>query len=140
MKKQLIIILTVLLMAVCLSSAVSAQENGELLGDELSTTSEIPLPDPYNTRTQKSYLTIQEAIDDPLTLDGDTIQVEPGTYIEHVIVYKMLHIVATGPDTIVSGSFNITSTGNGSIIEGFIINSSGSEVWYGIIAFLVYIF
>jgi uncharacterized repeat protein (TIGR01451 family) len=112
-KKQLIIITLITLFAIISASAVSAAD-----------TNNTTLPDPLNTRTEISYITIQSAIDDPLTLDGDTIDVEPGTYNENVVVNKNLTIRATGPNTIVNGSFTITATGSGSTIQGFTINNA----------------
>ncbi|WP_091688718.1 NosD domain-containing protein [Methanococcoides vulcani] len=42
------------------------------------------------------YTTIQAAIDNVITTDGDTIIVYPGTYTENVDVYKRLNITSTG--------------------------------------------
>ena len=91
---------------------------------------QIQIPDPYNTRTEISYTTIQAAINDPLTLNGDTIWVQPGTYTENVIVNKRLTIIpwpgmpgtVTIDATGTSGScFRITAAGSGSTIQGFIL-------------------
>ncbi len=92
-------------------------------------TNNTTLPDPLNTRTNISYITIQSAIDDPLTLNGDTINVEPGTYTENVVVNKNLTIRATGPNTIVNGSFTITAAGSGSTIQGFTINNVTKTIY-----------
>ncbi|NJD53620.1 MAG: PGF-pre-PGF domain-containing protein [Candidatus Methanoperedens sp.] len=46
----------------------------------------------HNKNTGINYNTIQAAIDDPLTLDGHTILVDPVTYNENVIVGKRLTI------------------------------------------------
>ena len=40
------------------------------------------------TNTTLYYCTIQDAIDDPLTQNGDIITVSAGTYAEHVIINK----------------------------------------------------
>jgi parallel beta-helix repeat protein len=45
-----------------------------------------------NTRTEKTYTTIQAAINDADTIDGDTITVYSGTYYERITLNKALNI------------------------------------------------
>ncbi len=118
MKKYLIMLTLIAMFTIISSGTVSAVD-----------TNNTTLPDPLNTRTNISYTTIQSAIDDPLTLNGDTIDVEPGTYTEKVVVNKNLTIRATGPNTIINGSFTITATGSGSSIRGFTINNVNNTLF-----------
>ncbi|MFH1100654.1 MAG: NosD domain-containing protein [Methanobacteriota archaeon] len=88
-----------------------------------------------NLRTGEEFVTIQEAIDDPDTMDGDTIVFEPGTYMENVNVTKSLSIQSLSgnpEDTIVQSIVE-----NGSVfhvqadevtIQGF--TCTGATGWW----------
>ncbi|NMO09184.1 right-handed parallel beta-helix repeat-containing protein, partial [Methanobacterium subterraneum] len=83
----------------------------------------------------KSFSTIQSAINDPLTLNGYTIVVGNGTYIENVIINKTLTLISEGDVTVQALNssnpvFTINSGGNGSLILGF--NIKGAVDSYGI--------
>ncbi len=101
-------------------------------------TSFITITPVTNTRTNKTYGSIQSAIDDTETLNGDTILVGSGPYnedyTENVNVTKQLTIATQGKVTVTaldanSPVFRITLNGTNSIISGFTItgttNSSG---------------
>nr|WP_319372966.1 right-handed parallel beta-helix repeat-containing protein [uncultured Methanobacterium sp.] len=80
-----------------------------------------------NVNTGKSYSTIQNAIDDQLTLNNHTIEIENGTYTESVVVYKKLIIrPVSGANVTInkSGSnpvFTINNEGSGSTIYGLVM-------------------
>ncbi|MDI3483416.1 MAG: hypothetical protein PWQ74_3 [Methanobacteriaceae archaeon] len=77
------------------------------------------------------YTTIQSAIDNSNTLNGDVINVHSGTYHEDVIVNKKLTIQANTGDRVEINPTNTaftlvddsTGDGSGSTISGFIINN-----------------
>jgi len=81
------------------------------------------------------YTTIQEAIDDPDTLNGDTILVYEGTYNENVIVNKSLTIKGNGSsETIIDGegkgpAVNITAEWTN--LSGFNITRGSTGVFIG---------
>jgi parallel beta-helix repeat protein len=82
-----------------------------------------------NVNTSTGYASMQEAIDAPETLDGHTLQVEPGFYHENVRVRKPVRL--TGKDrqtTIVDGNgatVMAVETDNVAI-SGFTFRSGGS--------------
>lgn len=87
----------------------------------------------YNMNTKLDYATIQEAIDAPETLDGDTIFVRIGTYYEHVILTKDLTLIGEDKNTtIIDGNKNGTVISIKSVnycgISGFTIQNSSR--WY----------
>jgi len=43
--------------------------------------------------TGKNFTRIQDAIDYPRVIDGDTILVYPGTYYDFVTIYKKLNVI-----------------------------------------------
>ncbi|MCW7077073.1 MAG: right-handed parallel beta-helix repeat-containing protein, partial [Candidatus Syntrophoarchaeum sp.] len=61
----------------------------------------------HNINTGEDFATIQAAIDDPDTQEGDIIEVEDGTFVENVDVYKSLTISSeNGSDTCIVQAAN----------------------------------
>lgn len=87
---------------------------------------------------RKSFSSIQAAVNDPLTVNGDVIVVGNGTYVENIVVNRNLTIVSEGNVTVqaVNSSvpvFTINSGGSGSWIQGFNITGANQadEYWEG---------
>ncbi|MCE5215316.1 MAG: DUF3344 domain-containing protein [Methanobacterium sp.] len=85
-----------------------------------------------NTRTGNSYTSIQEAIDDVLTINGDTITVHDGIYNENITVNKQLTLNTVGSVTVNPINtdlpiITINSDGNGSVVQGFTLSGSTSS-------------
>ena len=97
-------------------------------------------PDPYNTRTMESFTTIQEAIDDTDTMNGDTIWIQPGVYNENVVLNKNLTLIPwpsmPGTVTINAGGtgscIRVTPTGSGSTIQGLILTGATQSSTAGV--------
>ena len=87
----------------------------------------------HNIDTGEDFPSIQEAIDDPDTVDGHTICADSGTYIEEVVVYKSLKLIGENPEnTIVKGitrmEFLFRITVSDVAIEGFTIQDGHHAV------------
>ncbi|MDP3034259.1 MAG: right-handed parallel beta-helix repeat-containing protein, partial [Methanobacteriaceae archaeon] len=85
----------------------------------------------YNNRTHEGFTTIQGAINDNDTIDGDIITLGDGTYIENVIVNKNITVTSLNGSFVTINAadsslavFNITGAGNGSTIKGLSIMGS----------------
>ncbi len=70
-----------------------------------------------NTNTGNTYCSIQEAIDDPATLDGHTIEVAAGTYAENIVLNKELDV--RGPN------YGINPNTGTRVAEAIIIPATG---------------
>jgi parallel beta-helix repeat protein len=81
----------------------------------------------YNVDLSAYYCKIQDAIDDPLTIDGHTIQVAAGSYPENILVDKELILIGAGAlsTTILAGAgVAVEVTADNVTIEGFEIKHS----------------
>jgi len=87
----------------------------------------------HNIDAGEDFATIQEAIDDPDTLDKHTILVDSGTYYEHVVVDKSISLIGENRDTtIVDGNKSggvIEVKADNVIISGFTIQNGGRGIW-----------
>jgi hypothetical protein len=76
-----------------------------------------------NVNTGISYCSIQSAINDPLTLNGHTIQASAGTYHEAVLVNKQLTIKGAKAGTLAKGR-----GGDESIVDPPLAESHGFKI------------
>ncbi|WP_407453266.1 chitobiase/beta-hexosaminidase C-terminal domain-containing protein, partial [Methanobrevibacter sp.] len=82
-----------------------------------------------NINKGKGYNSIQSAIDDITTTDGDTILIKSGYYTENIILYKSLNLISKNATITEYIStlpvIYINASGSGSLIYGFnFINST----------------
>ena len=87
----------------------------------------------HNINTGIDYPTIQAAIDAQETLNGNTINIDPGTYVENVEVNKSISLVgADRNSTIVDGNKNVAAairvTANGVIIRNLTVRNATTGI------------
>ena len=104
------------------SDNITVNQNTEISGEELS--------DPYNPRLDRHYYGangIADALNDPQLQEGDTIEVEAGTY-NFLVINTRVNLIATETNAIIQGiQIGTLSTFTGSNyleINGFIINNT----------------
>jgi len=85
-------------------------------------------PPVHNIDTGLSYQTIQEAVNANETLDGHTLQVDSGTYNEHLTINKSISLIGQSKiDTIIDGDGNqtiIKVTTDNVTIAGFTLQNT----------------
>ena len=90
----------------------------------------------FNPRTGETFQTIQEAINDPDTINGDIILLTPGIYLENVLLNKKLTLM---PRTDMPGQvivqardpsksvITVENRGSGSTIQGLTLRGSTGD-------------
>jgi len=143
LKTKITVTVIAFILALVLCGAVAANEtsdspyinqsdnvtvNTEISGD-LSDPSE-DLSDPYNPRLNKHYYGangIADALNDPLLLEGDTIEVESGTY-NFLTINTRVNLIATESNAVIQGiqigSLSPFTGANYLVITGFVINNT----------------
>ncbi|WP_321423209.1 PQQ-binding-like beta-propeller repeat protein [uncultured Methanobacterium sp.] len=115
---------------------VSLTVSGKFYNSTITRDNLFNIEGPVNNRTGKIYQTIQEAINDDDTVNGDTILVGNSVYMqsytENIQVTKRLNIIAIGTVIITALDpakpvFTILSGGTGSVINGFTITGATSS-------------
>jgi parallel beta-helix repeat protein len=106
----------------CLPHRISPQTGLKATGDSSV----------HNLNTGLSYTTIQEAIDAPETMKGDTIEVDSGIYFERVIVTKSITLVGESNNTTIidgNGRGPVVSIANSFVtISNFTMRNAGTDV------------
>ncbi|MDP3422806.1 MAG: NosD domain-containing protein, partial [Burkholderiaceae bacterium] len=91
-----------------------------------------------NLNTGMGYSSIQNAINDNLTVNGNVIVVANGTYLENILVNKNLTICPYDGNVTVQAAnpnnpvITINSGGSGSTILGFVVNGANTTFSSGI--------
>ncbi len=81
-----------------------------------------------NINTRTGYTSIQEAIDAPETLDGHTLQVEPGFYHENVMIRKSVKLTGKDRQTTIVDGYGATVMAleaDNVTISGFTLRNGG---------------
>ncbi len=109
------------------------------LPNSILTTPWITITNPnqiYDYQTQKTFNTIQSAIDDPSTNPGDTIAIGIPNISANIIVDKPVFITSvTGVNVTVTAAnstkpvFEIINTGSSSTITNLIIANCNHHTW-----------
>jgi parallel beta-helix repeat protein len=92
---------------------------------------EVDLP-VHNIDSSKNFSTIQAAINDNETLDGHTILVDAGTYVENVVVDKSISLIGENrSNTIIDGNRNgivVWVRANNVVISNFTIRNGARTI------------
>ncbi len=115
---------------------VSATLDNQTVAHSVNITS-IDILGVYNNRTMESFSSIQDAINDPDTINGDTIIISEGIYIENIAIDKKLTIksatganVALKPKDPDKSVILIVNPGSGTTIQD--LNIFSANISYGI--------
>lgn len=135
-KSQYLILLGLIFMVVVMvnvgdSSATNTTNLTDHNGMVKKASSSIYSTYPTNNRTKERFTTIDEAVNSKNTINGDTIIVGEGNYIENVKIDKRIILMAfnnaniTGKDPDIP-IFTVSNTGSGTVIKGFNFKITGT--------------
>ncbi len=92
----------------------------------------------FNFDTRETFSTIQEAIDDPQTTNGQTLFVRSGVYHENIVVDKSLQLIGENKDTTIIYGDTGSEEENGMHLIAHRVSISGFTIqnciWYAIYA------
>ena len=90
----------------------------------------------HNVNTGLYYASIQDAIDAPETMNGNTILVDSGTYDTPLFVNKSLSLIGSGRTTTVInavGPYAVDVVANNVLIEGFSMEAGSGTLSFGVL-------
>ena len=76
-----------------------------------------------NTRNNKTYSSIQNAIDDVDTNDGDTLKIRSGIYVENIYILKRVSLTSFGDGEVIIIPFNESLTTVTILVDGSSLNN-----------------
>jgi len=128
-KSQYLILLGLIFMVVVMvnvgdSCATNTTNLTDHNGMIKKASSSIYYTDPTNNRTKERFKTINDAVNSKNTINGDTIIVGEGYYIENVKIDKKLILMAFNNANITAKDpnipiFTVSKNGSGTVIKGF---------------------
>ena len=76
-----------------------------------------------NTRNNKTFSSIQNAIDDVDTNDGDTLKIRSGIYVENIYILKRVSLTSFGDGEVIIIPFNESLSTVTILVDGSALNN-----------------